>query len=554
MKLNKLPNTSIRLLPLLVFPIVLMLSGCSRNAASNSAADESHSASEIVTVTQDIQRPKFAITTDKAYDPETVAPYAAMHDEIYAYIDSVLPAHTAALQRWLRQRSISAQNDGIQAMAEMLRDDLGAIGFQEAELVPTDGHPGVWGYYDAGAEQTLLVYMMYDVQPVNPDDWDSPPFAANIVDHPLGKVIMARGAVNQKGPQRAFLNALESIIAVEGTLPVNIMIAAEGEEELGSPHYPQIVDVYEARMRKADGVLFPMAVQRPGGNASMLLGVKGILYFEIESRGGDWGGPQEAEIHGSYKAIVDSPTLRLIQAIASLTSADGNTILVPGYYDGIRPPTIEEQELINGAAKLHDDSAIQKSLGVARWVDNLRGRDAIVESLYLPSLNVDGLWSGYTGVGTKTILPHKATAKMDSRLPVGQDPDEALAKIRAHLDNNGFHDIEIRKMSGYPAAQTSVTAPIVQATISVYNKYTKGLAIQPRIAGSAPFYQFTERLGLPLIPAGLGYGTGAHAPNEIFLVEPGPDVAVAGLADIEKAYVDMLFAISERGTTAIVQP
>ena len=109
-------------------------------------------------------------------------------------------------------------------------------------------------------------------------------------------------------------------------------------------------------------------------------------------------------------------------------------------------------------------------------------------------------------------------------------------------------------MSGYPAAQTSVAAPIVQATISVYNKYTKGLAIQPRIAGSAPFYQFTERLGLPLIPAGLGYGTGAHAPNEIFLVEPGPDVAVAGLADIEKAYVDMLFAISERGTTAIVQP
>jgi len=307
-------------------------------------------------------------------------------------------------------------------MAEMVRDDLADIGFQETALIPTDGHPGVWGYFDAGAEKTLLVYMMYDVQPVNPDDWDSPPFEANILDHEYGKVIMARGAVNQKGPERAFLNALESIIAVTGTLPVNLMIAAEGEEELGSPHYPQIVDAYEARMRQADGVLFPMAVQRPDGNASMLLGVKGILYFELESRGGAWGGPQTAEIHGSYKAIVDSPTLRLIQAIASLTTAEGNTILVPGYYDGIRPPTTEEQELINGAAAQYDEARIQASLGVARWIDDMHGRDAIVESLYQPSLNVDGLGSGYTGEGTKTILPHIATAKMDSRLPVGIDP------------------------------------------------------------------------------------------------------------------------------------
>ena len=134
--------------------------------------------------------------------------------------------------------------------------------------------------------------MMYDVQPVNPGDWQSPPFEAKVVDHELGKVIMARGATNQKGPERAFLNALESIIAVEGKLPVNIMIAAEGEEELGSPHYPQIVDAYEDRLRSADGVLFPMSVQCPDGSANMLLDVKGILYFEMESRGGEWEAPR----------------------------------------------------------------------------------------------------------------------------------------------------------------------------------------------------------------------------------------------------------------------
>ena len=492
------------------------------------------------------ERPRFSITSETAYDPSAVPAYAGDHSAIYAHIDDSLDQHVEALQRWMRQPSISAQNVGVLEMAEMLRGDLEALGFEEAELVPTDGHPGVWAHYDAGAEKTLVVYMMYDVQPVNPEDWQSPPFEANVVDHELGKVIMARGATNQKGPQRAFLNALESIIAVEGSLPVNIMIAAEGEEELGSPHYPQIVDAYEDRLKTADGVLFPMSVQAPDGRASMLLGVKGILYFEMESRGGDWGGPQASEIHGSYKAIVDSPTLRLVQALASLTTPDGNTILVPGYYDDIRPPTTEEQELINGAAALQNEAGMKQSISVERFIDGLEGRDAMVELLYMPTLNVDGIWSGYTGEGVKTILPHIATAKVDSRLPMGMDPDKALQMIRDHLDKNGFEDIVIRKMSGYPAAQTSVQADLVQALISVYNKYSEGLSIRPRIAGSAPFYQFTDRLGLPLVPAGLGHGRGAHAPNEIYLVEPAGGVPVAGLADIEKAYVDLLYALSKK--------
>ena len=330
------------------------------------------------------------------------------------------------------------------------------------------------------------------------------------------------------------------------------MIAAEGEEELGSPNYPRIVDAYEDRMRQAEGVLFPMSVQTPDGRASLLLGVKGILYFEMEARGGAWGGPQRSEIHGSNKAVVDSPTWRLVQALASLTTPDGNTIRVPGYYDGIRAPTPEEQLLINGAARNRDEEQLRQAAGVARFLDDLQGRDAIVEALYMPTLNIDGIWSGYTGEGVKTILPHVATAKVDSRLPVGLDPDEALDKIRAWLDANGFEDIELRKLSGYPAAQTSVRSDLAEAVIAVYTTYLDDpdpasgakLSVQPRIAGSAPFYQFTERLGLPLVPAGLGYGRGAHAPNEIYLVEPAEGVPVAGLAEIEKAYVDLLYALS----------
>lgn len=491
-----------------------------------------------------IARPVFQLATAESYDLGAISPYAGDHDDIYHHIDANLPDHVAAIQRWLRQPSISAQNIGVVEMAEMLRDDLTDLGFDDATLVPTDGHPGVWAHYDAGAEKTLVLYLMYDVQPVDPDDWQSPPFAAELIDHDLGKVLMARGATNQKGPQRAFLNALESIIAVNGSLPINIMVAAEGEEELGSPHYPQIIDAYEDQLSQADGVLFPFNSQTPDGKINMILGVKGILYVEMTSTGGDWGGPSRAEIHGSFKSLVDSPVWRLNKALSSLTSADGNTIVVPGYYDGIRPPTIEESMLINAGIENRDDAGLQERLAVDHWIDNKTGTEAFIEYLYQPTLNIDGIWGGYTGEGVKTILPHTASAKVDSRLPPGLDPNEALQKIRNHLDVNGFADIEIEKLSAYPASQTSVDTAAVQAALSVFGKYAADVSVQPRVAGSAPFYQFTERLGLPMVPTGLGFGAGAHAPNEIMLIEPAADTKAAGLADIEKSYVDFIYALA----------
>jgi len=487
---------------------------------------------------------RFSFATEDAFDASSIPAYDGDHAAVYAHIDANLDAHVAALQRWIRQPSVSAQNVGIQEMATMLRDDLRGLGFQEAELVSTDGHPGVWGYYDAGAEKTLLVYMMYDVQPVEPADWVSPPFEARLIENALGQVLMGRGATNQKGPERALLNAIASILAVDGTLPVNLMVAAEGEEELGSPHYGQIVDAYEARLREADGVVFPFNSQDQAGDFEMSLGVKGILYVEMEARGGPAGGPTQAEIHGSYKAIVDAPALRLAHAIAALTSPDGNTILVPGYYDGVRAPTLDEQRMINAMTAEWNDTLQHRLLGVERWIDSVTGRDAILRYLYDPTINVDGMWSGYTGEGVKTILPHRAVAKVDSRLPPGLTADSALAMIRRHLDANGFADIEIRKLAGYPAAQTELDAPLVQAALGVFTKWGATPSVSPRLAGSAPFYQFTDRLGLPLVFAGLGHGSGAHAPNEYIVIRPADGSRIAGLAQIEKAYVDLLFALA----------
>ncbi len=484
--------------------------------------------------------------TTERFDPKSIPTYAGTHPEVYAYIDANRAAHLAHLRRWVRQPSVSAQNIGIREMAELLRDDLEQLGFREAELVPTRGHPGVWGYYDAGAEKTLAVYMMYDVQPVDSTGWQVPAFEGAIVDHPLGKALMARGATNQKGPERTFLNAIESILATRRTLPVNLMIIAEGEEELGSPNFPEVVAKYAGRLRTADGVIFPFPGQTPVGPASMSLGVKGILHFELEARGDSAGGPKRAEIHGSWKALVGSPTWRLTQALATLTSPDGNTILVPGYRDAIRAPNDEEWRLLNGMLDgwTAQEARTRELLAVDRWVDGLSGRDALARHLFTTTLNIDGLWSGYTGPGTKTILPHVATAKVDSRLVPNQHPDSALALIRRHLDARGFGDIVIRKLSGYPPAQTSVSAPLVQAAIGVYNKFGQPLGVSPRLAGSAPYYVFTE-LGLPMVPAGVGHGSGAHAPNQYLVVEPKAGSPLAGLPQMEKFYVDLLYALAE---------
>jgi acetylornithine deacetylase/succinyl-diaminopimelate desuccinylase-like protein len=494
------------------------------------------------------KRPDFTITTTARYDASAVPRYGASHPEVYAHIDANLPAHLANLQRWVRQPSISAQNRGIREMATMLRDDLTKLGFREAELVPTSGHPGVFGFYDANAAKTLIIYMMYDVQPVEAEGWRVNAFDGNVVDHPLGRVLMARGATNQKGPERAFLNALESIIATRGKLPVNLLVVAEGEEELGSPHYPEVIAKYADRLRRANGVLFPMNGQGASGRVTMTLGVKGITYFELEARGDTTKGPKTAEIHGSFKAIVDAPAWRLTQALSTLTTWDGNTILVPGYYDSIRQPNDEEQRLVNGmlADWTNNESGLRASLGVDRWIYGWSGAQALTQYLFNTTLNIDGMWSGYTGVGTKTILPHVATAKLDSRLVPNQTPDEALRLIRAHLDANGFRDIVLRKMSGYPPAQTSVNTPLVQAAIGVYNKYGLTPSVAPRLAGSAPYYVFTQTLGLPLVAGGIGYGTGAHAPNEFMVIEPVAGSRIAGLAQVEKFYVDLLYALAEK--------
>jgi acetylornithine deacetylase/succinyl-diaminopimelate desuccinylase-like protein len=187
---------------------------------------------------------------------------------------------------------------------------------------------------------------------------------------------------------------------------------------------------------------------------------------------------------------------------------------------------------------------MRKSLAVDRFVDGLTGRDKLSRLLFSTTININGLWSGYTGAGMKTILPHVATARLDTRLVPDQKPDKQLELIRRHLDAKGFTDVALRKLAGYPPAQTTVEAPLVRAAISVFNKHGATPTVSPRNAGSAPYYVFTDRLKLPMVPAGLGHGGGAHAPDEYLVVEPVAGSKIAGLARMEKFYVDLLYALA----------
>ena len=465
--------------------------------------------------------------------------------KIHQHIDDNLDRHLAKIQEFLRQPSVSSWNLGVKDCAEMLVGYFKQLGCKEANLVPTAGYPGVWAYYDAGAKKTISRYFMYDTQPFDEKEWSSPPLAANVVPFPPFKsALIARGAINSKGPLVAFLNALESILAVTGTLPVNLMFTCEGEEEQGSPHFHEVLHPYHGRLKTCSAHLNPGPSQNREGQVNMSLGNKGILYIELEASGKRWGrGPQRMPIHSSRKAILDSSVWRLVHALNTLYDQKSNRILVDGYYDKIAPPSDEEKMLVDTLiAKFKDRAFGSERENTKAWLQDWSDEEAIRRLMFDTTLNIDGIWGGYTGPGVATILPEKAACKIDSRLIPNQVIKEQEQLIRAHLDRQGFSDIEMRTLGGGDEwSRTSVKAAPVQSVLSVYQKYGIEPAIWPRSAGSSPQAQYTRApLNLPACDGGLGHGGRAHAVDEYFVIE-GND-KVAGLADCEKSMVDILFA------------
>lgn len=450
----------------------------------------------------------------------------------------------AMIQDWIRAPSIAAENlnmqQGADYMARLARD----AGFSQAEIVATDGHPGVFASWDVGATKTLGVYFMYDVKQFNAAEWTSPPLEAALVDRPQGRVIMGRGAVNQKGPEACFLAALHALRAAGRTPPVNLVLVAEGEEEIGSPHFHQIVrrpDIMAA-LQKSEGVFIPTGWQDPAtGGVTVSLGAKGIVECELVASGANWGRGPRREIHSSNKAMVDSPVWRLVAALQTLVSADGNTPAIDGWFENVRALTARERQLIQQNAASTSEEDWKRRNGVARFIDDLPWPQALERLASQPTVNIEGLVAGYTGPGGMTILPGRGAAKLDLRLVPNQTRAEAEAKLRAHLVARGFGDIEVNVTGGYDPTETPESARLVQAQLAVYRRSRIEATLNPRLAGSWPGAVFTQApVSIPAAQFGLGHGGAQHAPDEYFVVDSS-NPRVMGLTGAVMGFVDFLY-------------
>lgn len=456
-------------------------------------------------------------------------------------------ASVQRLREWIALPSIAAENrnmpEGAAYMAELAKD----AGFTNVEIVPTDGQPGVFGTIDVGAPRTLGIYFMYDVKQFDPAEWTSPPLEGKLVDKPgFGLSMVGRGATNQKGPEATFLAALHAIRAARAKLPVNIVLVCEGEEEIGSPHFRQIATRPNilAALRKCDGIFIPASWQDRNGNVAVNLGSKGVIELELVASGEKWGRGPKGDVHSSLKAMVDSPAWRLVAALNTLVTPDGNTPAIEGWFENVRPLTDREKSLIREAAKHLDEAQQKQMLGVQHWIDDLPYEDALIRLAQEPTVNIEGLVAGYTGPGGKTILPGRAVAKLDLRLVPNQTRAEAEKKLRAHLDKHGFGDVEMNVSGGYDPTETDENSRLIRTELATYKRLGVQANINARLAGSWPGATFTAPpVSIPAGHFGIGHGSGAHAPDEYYLID-STNPKVAGIVDAAIGYAEFLYTLA----------
>jgi acetylornithine deacetylase/succinyl-diaminopimelate desuccinylase-like protein len=466
-------------------------------------------------------------------------------DDVIAKIAGQHDQTVKMLQDWIALPSIAAENRGYPQGAEYMAKLAREAGFQRVDLIPTKGKPGVFATLDAGAANWIGIYFMYDVKQFDPAEWSSPPLEARVVDKPaLGKVVVGRGATNTKGPQVACLAALHAFKAAGVRPPVNIALVCEGEEEIGSPNFPQIVfkPEVEAALKKCLGVIIPLGSQALDGSVEINLGAKGVVELELVSSGEKWGRGPSHDVHSSLEAQLDSPSWHLIQALNTLVTADGHTPAVAGFFDKVRPLSARQKQILEAAIPKRNEAQTKKALGAERWFKDESWHASLVRLVTQPTINIEGLVGGYTGPGGKTILPHRAVAKIDMRLVPDMTAKGTLDLLKQHLAKHGFADIEVNMSGGYDPTETDPDSKLIKAQTAAYRAQGVEPLLWPRLAGSWPGVTFTGApLKLPAGQFGMGHGDGAHAPDEYFIIDSA-NPKVAGLDGAVRSYVEFLYA------------
>lgn len=425
-------------------------------------------------------------------------------DPFQDYLNTNRERFLAELQDFCHQPSVAAQNLGMQAMAHKVLERLQKLG-AEARLVEIgDGAPVVYAEIGSGP-RTLMIYNHYDVQPAEPLDlWESGPWEAAIRE---GKVY-ARGVADNKGNLMNRIQAIEAYLAAIGPLPIKVKFVVEGEEEIGSIHLTQFVHDNRALLQGVDGCLWEFGGKDINERPQLWCGLKGDVYVELHAHGA------KRDLHSAYAAIVGDPAWRLTWALATLKGAD-ERILIDDFMNHVRPPTAAEMEALKAIP--FDDEKEKAELGISAFVNNLSGLDLVKKYLYEPTCTICGMYSGYIGPGSKTVLPNHAFAKIDFRLVPDLSPELVLELLRKHLARRGFDDIEVKLIeTGLEVARSPLDSAIVRAaTEAARAVYPNEPVVYPTSAGSGPMYTLCQALGIPAVSAGCAWhDSRGHAPNE----------------------------------------
>lgn len=426
------------------------------------------------------------------------------YQKVDAYLEAHLDESLAELSRLVAQPSVGAQNWGLQECAALVGEMLRKRGFQ-VEIMPTDGAPVVFAERKGKSDKTLLFYNHYDVQPPEPLElWETPPFEPTRRD---GK-LYGRGVSDDKGHIVARLFALDAWLESEGDLPCNVKFIIEGEEETSSAHLFDFIRNHKDRL-KADACIWEFGGVDHRDVPMQYLGLRGICYVELSVE------TASTDVHsGLGGSIFPNAAWRLVWALNTLKDPQ-ERILIPGFYDRVRPPTPRDIELMEALPDVAEE--YKTRYGVKEFLKGLRGGTALkVEEVFSPTCTICGLTSGYQGPGSKTVLPARASAKVDFRLVPDQTPEDILQKLRSHLDAQGFPDVRITYLGGEPPARTDPDHPFIRIVVeSAREVYGVPMQIVPLTGGSGPNHPFVHDLGLPVATAGMGYpDTRTHAPNE----------------------------------------
>jgi acetylornithine deacetylase/succinyl-diaminopimelate desuccinylase-like protein len=409
------------------------------------------------------------------------------------------------LNEFLGMPSISArpdENGAFRGCARWVAQKLEEAG-AEASIMETDGHPVVFAEIGEGPK-TLLSYGHYDVQPPEPLDlWESDPFEPTVRDGGL----YARGVADDKADVLSRIQALRLYIEEHGALPFKLKFLIEGEEEVGSPNLAPFVRA-NADLFSADACLWEGSMKDEAGRPVIFCGTKGVAYVELRTRGASY------DLHSMYGGIAPNPAWRLIQALRTIKDENGE-ITLDGLDDLADEPSERDLEAISRIP--FDDATLRASWEVEALDRGLTGQDALREMLLRPTANIAGIQSGYTGPGSKTIVPSEAFVKMDFRLVAGQSPGPVLELIRAHLKRRGFEDIEVVDLHGVEPAKTPVDSAVVETALQTWRDLGRDDAVvYPTIGGSGPTSLMVAELGIPTIMTGnvANVESRLHSPNE----------------------------------------